>query len=161
VELAADKYQQEVVFVAPGANPEIPVVFEKPATRSSENAPVIFTSLGGSSLSRFQETGRQGIYEAWPRSGDGVPDIRRYAVNVAPEEGRLERLGVRELLTALEPVTPKVHDWQEYDARSLDFLSLGGFRWSRYLFYVLVVLLLAEQVMAYATSYHPPRANGG
>jgi hypothetical protein len=80
---------------------------------------------------------------------------------VEPEEGRLDYLTPRELLAGLEPLAIEVQDWQEYDARALDFLSLGGFRWSRYLFYVLVVLLLGEQMMAYATSYHPPRGNGG
>ncbi len=157
--LPAGKYQAEVTFVAPGANPEIPVVFVKPASAEKANAPEIFTSLGGSSLSRFQETARSGIYEAWPRTSDGAPDVRRFAVNVEPEEGRLDHVPPRELLTILEPLTPTVSDWQEYDTRNLDFLDLGGFRWSRYLFYVLIALLLGEQVMAYFTSYHPARAN--
>lgn len=161
VVLAADKYQQEVTFVAPGADPEVPVVYTKPAARAAENAPVMTASLGGSSLSRTQETARSGVYEAWPRISEGTADVRRFAVNVEPEEGRLDRLGPRELLAGLEPLAPNVHDWQEYDARALDFLSLGGFRWSRYLFYVLIALLIGEQIMAYATSYHPARGNGG
>ena len=161
LELPADKFQQEVTFVAPGADPQIPVVFSKPARPAQANSPWLRTSLGGSSLTSWHETARAGIYEAWPITGEGTPDVRRYAVNVEPEEGRLDRLAPQEILAGLEPLTPRVHDWQEYDARALDFLSLGGFRWSRYLFYVLVVLLLGEQIMAYATSYHPARANGG
>ncbi|MBW3597769.1 MAG: BatA domain-containing protein [Planctomycetes bacterium] len=159
--LAADRYRREVSFVAPGADPEIPVVFVKPAAAEKENDPLITASLGGSSLSQFHETARAGVYEAWPLTSEGTPDVRRFAVNVAPEEGRLERLGTREILAELEPLTPQVRDWQEHDVGTLDFLGLGGFRWSRYLFYVLVGLLLGEQLMAYATSYHPPRGNGG
>jgi hypothetical protein len=161
VVLAADRYQREVTFVAPGADPEIPVVFTKPATAEKESDPLTRASLGGSALSRFQETARAGVYEAWPLTSEGTPEVRRFAVNVAPEEGRLDRLGTRELLAELEPLTPQVRDWQEQDAGALDFLGLGGFRWSRYLFYVLVGLLLGEQMMAYATSYHPPRGGGG
>jgi hypothetical protein len=82
VELAADKYQQEVTFVAPGADPTIPVVFVKPAARPTATAPLVAASIGGSSLSNFQETARQGVYEAWPRTNEGTADVRRFAVNV-------------------------------------------------------------------------------
>ncbi len=159
--LPVDKFQQEVTFVAPGADAEIPIVFAKPASVSKPNDPLMTTTLGGASLARLHETARAGVYEAWPITSEGTPEVHRFAVNVEPEEGRLERVDTQAVQASLEPLTPKIHDWQEYDSQALDFLGLGGFRWSRYLFYVLVALLLGEQIMAYATSYHPPRTAGG
>jgi hypothetical protein len=79
------------------------------------------------------------------------------AVNVAPEEGRLERVGRERLETALAGV-PFRYD----DAASLqpDSGALAGVSLVNPLLYLLVAVLVAEQLLSYLASYHPASRPG-
>ena len=90
-------------------------------------------------------------------STSGAPDVRRYAFNVAPEEGNLKTLDGEQLATRLNGIKYQYHQAQDlqYDPR-----QLAGFNLGESLMFLLVLILLGEQALAYATSYHPP-ARGG
>ena len=97
------------------------------------------------------ETDRAGIYEAWPVTTKGEIDLRRWALNVEPSEGDLTPLAERELRERLDPVKFSYHQADGYQQEDL---GLGGYNLSTAILIALVLLLMAEQAFAYASSYH-------
>jgi hypothetical protein len=73
-------------------------------------------------------------------------------LNVAPEEGDLKKLNAEALAGELQGVR-----YEYYDARDINYnpQQLAGFNLGESMLYVLIVVLLAEQVLAYVCSYHP------
>jgi hypothetical protein len=103
---------------------------------------------------RLPATAAPGAYAARWRRLDGTERERTFAVNVDPEEGRLERIGRPRLDAALAGVPFR------YDAaESLQpaAVSTAGEPLAKPLLYGLLAALVAEQVLAYAASYHPRR----
>jgi hypothetical protein len=98
------------------------------------------------------ETDASGIYEARLVKLDGSEETERFALNVAPEEGDLKKLSAEALAGELQGVR-----YEYYDARDINYnpQQLAGFNLGESLLYVLIVVLLAEQVLAYVCSYHP------
>jgi hypothetical protein len=99
------------------------------------------------------DTWTSGIYEAQlAERPSGQLDSRRFAVNIDPTEGALERLDGRQLADRLEGITYHYQQARDlvYDADRLAGPNLG-----KYFMLLLIVLLLGEQLLAYATSYHP------
>lgn len=92
-----------------------------------------------------------GAYAARWKRLDGTERERVVAVNVAPEEGRLERVGRERLETALAGV-PFRYD----SAASLqpDSGALAGVSLVNPLLYLLLAVLVAEQLLSYSASYH-------
>lgn len=97
-----------------------------------------------------------GMYAARWRRLDGVERERLVAVNVAPDEGRLERVGRGRLGAALAGVA---HRYEPASALQPDAGGLAGLPLARPLLYGLFALLAMEQLVAYAAGYHsaPPR----
>jgi hypothetical protein len=108
-------------------------------------------------LSAALESAAAGAHAARWKRLDGTEQERVVAVNVAPEEGRLERVGRERLETALAGV-PFRYD----DAASLqpDSGALAGVSLVNPLLYLLVAVLVAEQLLSYLASYHPASRPG-
>ena len=86
----------------------------------------------------------------WKRL-DGTERERLVAVNVDPDEGRLERIGRERLDRTLAGVAFR------YDsAASLqpDSGALAGVSLVHPLLYLLLAVLIAEQLLSHAASYH-------
>lgn len=99
------------------------------------------------------ETFRSGIYDVELAGADGATTLRRFAVNVAPGEGNLAALDRQDLAKRLPNLEYTYSQSGELD-QNTD--SLAGIPLASSLLYGLIVLLLAEQALAYAVSYHPP-----
>jgi hypothetical protein len=104
------------------------------------------------------DTWTSGVYEAQlTERNTGKLDARRFAVNVDPAEGRLERLDGPQLADRLQGITYRYQQAKDlvYDADRLAGPNLG-----KYFMLLLVVILLSEQVLSYSTSYHPATRGG-
>ncbi len=88
---------------------------------------------------------------------DGSERTRRFAVNVDAAEGDLKKLGPRELAGRLEGVRYEFHEAADitYNPRQLAGLNL-----STALLVALIAILVGEQLLAYACSYHPRAKEG-
>lgn len=147
LELDPSEYRPEVRFSAPRADAHPAAV---------EGVP----TLDGSLSVLMPETDKSGVYEALLSRKDGAKEVRRYAVNVEAAEGDLKTVEPRQLAEKLTDVE------YEYDQAAL-FEYAGeaaaGYNVSEPLLYLLVLLLIGEQLLARSASYHrPPRqAKGG
>jgi hypothetical protein len=98
-----------------------------------------------------------GFYEAQLTALDGQIETRYWAYDVAPEEGDLEHLDNADLAGRLDGLRIKYHDLRDLNH---DLDQLAGFNLGDNLMGLLVALLLGEQVLAYAASYHPSSRRG-
>lgn len=92
-----------------------------------------------------------GVYEARWRRLDGTAGSRRIAVNVSPDEGRLERIGREGLAEALAGI-PFRYDRADAVSASAAGDAAPSLVWP--LLAAVVALLVAEQLAAYAGGYH-------
>ncbi|MCH8316532.1 MAG: hypothetical protein IIA64_11205, partial [Planctomycetes bacterium] len=125
--------------------------------------------LGGASLSvdaavsesgysaTLSDTDTSGIYQAHMTLTDGSQQVERFAFNVAADEGNLKKLTSTQLAGRLDGVRYEYHEAGDinYHPRQLAGLNLATS-----LLYALIVILLAEQVLAYACGYHPRAREG-
>ncbi|MDZ4782355.1 MAG: BatA domain-containing protein [Planctomycetia bacterium] len=100
------------------------------------------------------ETRRSGIYEIELAETSGATNMRRFAVNVAPGEGDLRALDRQDLATRLPELEYDFSQAGDIEQRTE---SLAGIPLASSFLYGLIVLLLAEQALAYAVSYHAPQ----
>ncbi|MFH1920933.1 MAG: BatA domain-containing protein [Planctomycetota bacterium] len=98
-------------------------------------------------------TDRSGVYEATLTRKDGTQEVRRYALNVEAEEGDLETLGGRELAERLKGIEYAYEPAAEFEYAAEE---LAGYNMSEPLLYLLVLLLIGEQILAWSAGYHPP-----
>jgi hypothetical protein len=108
-------------------------------------------------LAALNETNSSGFYEAQLARTDGTLETRRFALNVDPSEGNLNHVDGSQLASRLSGLRYEFHDANDF---SLDTRQLAGFNLGESMLYLLVAILLLEQVLAYFTSYHP-KASGG
>lgn len=139
--LPAAEYGDTAEFVPPQNSAEGPLTVK--ATKTDQQLKFNFT-----------DTNRSGFYNIALQSATGHKSNRRYAYNVSPGEGDLHTLDGPQLASRFEGLKYEFHRAEDlsYSPESLAGVDLGD-----KLFYALVALLLAEQAMAYATSFHPPR----
>ncbi len=97
---------------------------------------------------------RPGVFEFWMQSTDGVSLVRNTAHNVPAGEGNLARVSRTELEEKLSPIKISV---QSADSLSAVAWSPEAASYSSWLLALLVLLLLAEQSLAYSASYHVPK----
>ena len=143
VELDPAQHQARVRFVGPDRN-------------APSAAPVdAAAGPGGSMVALFPDTDASGVYEAQITRNDGVIELRRYAVNVDPDEGDLTVVSAEQLATGLEGVP---YDYALASAFRSQDRQVSGVDLSRTLLFILAGLLLVEQALAYSASYHPPRS---
>ena len=141
VDLDPVQYQPQVRFVTPQEN--------APPAASTDAVPTAFGRLAAS----LPETPWAGVYEAQLFKSDGGRETRRYAVNVDAAEGDLRVMSPAQLDTRLAGVHYAYTQAGNYRAAEN---AIAGINLGQNLLYALIVLLLAEQLLAYSASYHPP-----
>jgi hypothetical protein len=84
-------------------------------------------------------------------------ETRPFAVNVPAGEGDLAIAQRTDLTRQLAGIDFQLHDAADM---ALDAQQLAGFQMSDALLAALIVILLAEQLLAYAASYHAAPLRG-
>jgi hypothetical protein len=107
---------------------------------------------GDEQVAVLTDTDTSGVYEARLTGTDGEERQERFALNVEAEEGDLKKVTASQLAGRLEGVRYEYHEAQEINYAPQ---QLAGFNLGHTLLYVLLGVLLIEQVLAYACSYHP------
>ncbi len=141
VEFDRTKYSADVTFITPlrGPTGTLPVQAAPAGQR-------LKAVLPGDAM-------QSGIYEVRFASPDKQrTDLRRFAYNVAPEEGDLKVLDGQQLESRLDGVKYRFHHAADtvFEDDELDRASVG-----RMILYGLIGLLFCEQLLAYSCSYHP------
>jgi hypothetical protein len=106
----------------------------------------------GSLTASLPGTDQSGIYEVTLARKDETQEIRRYALNVEAEEGDLRTLAGSGLAARLEGVRYEYHEAADFESTVAE---LAGSTLSQPLLYLLIVLLVGEQILAWSASYHP------
>jgi len=109
-------------------------------------------SPGGGLVATLPEAGTAGPYNARWKQIDGIQRERTFAVNVDPDEGRLERIGRERLDRTLSGVAFRFDSAASMQPHSG---SLAGVSLVTPLLYAILALLLVEQAVSYSASYHP------
>ena len=86
------------------------------------------------------------------RAGDGQTESLVYAYNVVASEGNLAIVDEQQMSERLADVVYEFHRAGDLAVSSSD----SGQNLSETILYVLVAILIGEQLLAYAISYHPP-----
>jgi hypothetical protein len=108
-------------------------------------------SPAGGLEATLAETSVAGGYTARWRRLDGTERERLFAVNVAADEGQLERIGRERLDRVLAGVAFK---YDRAESLEPDTTTLAGVPLVKPLLYLLAAVLILEQVLAYSASYH-------
>lgn len=139
--LDAARYEPQVRVTTPNEAVSPTSVLEAEAAASGQLAATLLN------------TDVSGIYEARLLRKDGREETRHVAVNVDPEEGDLRVLDYPELASRLDGVP---HEFQLASTYEYAAGEQSGYHLGTALLYLVVALLIAEQLLAYAASYHPP-----
>ncbi|MCX7426625.1 MAG: BatA domain-containing protein [Planctomycetia bacterium] len=119
-------------------------------------------SPDGSLVASLAQTDTSGVYRAQLTATDGTSEVRQYAVNVDPLEGDLAAISGEQLASRLEGVP---YDYRQAAAFGDEGPQQAGYNLGTALLYVLVGMLLVEQILAWSCTYHPPNraktAGGG
>ena len=153
LELKKEEYGQQVRFSKPGDNPGAKVAIDANLTTK------------GTLAVSLPDTQQSGFYQAelsrTERGTGATPvapsEVRSFAFNVDAEEGNLKALSGRELAAGLEGVD---YRYEQAAAFQYAMSDLPGSNISQWLLYLLVGLLIGEQVLAWSASYHPPSPHG-
>jgi hypothetical protein len=145
------QYEPQIRFATPKEDVSPTTTIEAERTADGQLAAVL------------ANTDSSGIYQARLVRKDGKEEIRSWAVNVDADEGDLCTLTYPELAARLEGVQ---HEYQLASAYQYSSEQQAGYNLGTALLYLVVLLLVAEQLLAYSASYHPPslprgRAGGG
>jgi hypothetical protein len=100
----------------------------------------------------LENTEKSGFYEARLTTGDGRTESLDYAYNVVASEGNLAFIDEQQMSERLADVVYEYHRAGDLAVSSSD----SGQNLSETILYVLVAILIGEQLLAYAISYHPP-----
>lgn len=101
----------------------------------------------------FADTDKAGVYQVrLTKAASGDPELRRFVYNVDPAEGDLTTVSRQELAQRLEGVK---YQYEQASVFHYAVAAMAGYNLGEKLLYILVVLLMIEQVLAYACSYHP------
>jgi hypothetical protein len=137
VKLPPSQYDRAVRFITP----------ERDALPATVNA---LPTSDGALTASLTATDFCGIYRAHLRRSDGQEETREFAYNVDPDEGDLRMVPAAQLAQQYRGVA-------RYQ-RAADFQSAGdsqaGYQITDLLLYVLVGLLIVEQLLAWSASYH-------
>jgi len=131
-------YRPRVGFTAPSQASAAPETVE--ATVTDDGLKVV-----------YHDTMVPGIYTAELETKDGQTELKRYAFNVVSEEGNLTALDGQQLASRLDGVDYVFHRAREFEFTVSDS---AGFQLSDALLYLLLAMLIGEQLLAYSLSYH-------
>jgi hypothetical protein len=128
------------------------VRFMMPREAGGGSVAVDAETTTGAHVATLSDTDASGIYQAQLTGTNGTQRVERFAFNVDAEEGNLHQLDQSQLASRLDGIRYQFHQAGDiqYDPQ-----QLAGFNLSESLLYLLVVLLLGEQLLAYSASYHP------
>ena len=156
IPLAIDEYTDKVKFFQPGESASMRGELERTALQPSSSSPLMIASLGldPDNAPRRLETGRHGIYDAVSRRIDGKIEVSRFAFNVDGNEGNMTLIEDDQILAGLKPVDVQIKTPGDYAGASM--IQAGGST-SFWLMWLLIGMLMAEQVLAFSASYHPAR----
>jgi len=138
--LDAARYRPSVRLIPPGG---------AAAPREGDASP----RAGGTLWAVLDDTSAAGFYEVELTTSDGLPERRTYAVNVDPDEGDLARVEGPQLAERLTGV--RYRQFRASDFQTKDY-DPNGYNLGDAVLYLLVALLVVEQLLAYSCSYHPP-----
>ena len=144
--LDGTKYEPTVRFVLPGDGP----------TRGE--VPIDATADGGQLSAKLDDVASSGVYQVRLQPLQGNVETREFAVNVPPAEGDLALTHREDLTRQLAGVDYQLHEAADM---TLDEQQLAGFAMSDVLLAAVVVMLLAEQLLAYLASFHVAPVAGG
>ena len=139
VQVAAANYMPEIGFVTPLEG--VDGMFTTKGTVENEQLAVA-----------LDNTEKSGFYEARLTTGDGQTESLVYAYNVVPSEGKLAIIDEQQMSERLADVVYEFHRAGDSAVGSSD----SGQNLSETILYLLVAILIGEQLLAYAISYHPP-----
>ena len=109
-------------------------------------------SAAGVLEATLPKTTTAGGYVARWRRLDGTERERIYAVNIAAEEGQLERIGRERLDRTLTGVAFK---YDRAESLQPDTSTMAGVPLAKPLLHLLAAVLIIEQLVAFSASYHP------
>lgn len=151
----ASVYLPEAEVVLPTEDEKIRIALPRPGVPDPEAETFRTITLGTDDQGELtQETSRAGVYEVWLTSKTGDVAVRRFAVNVDPDEGATALAGAPALATPLAGNSPRAIAWDDVVAETAE---RPASHWSQWILLGLILLLLAEQALAYSASYHPAR----
>ena len=140
VELDPGAYQRQVRFVTPDE--------ELSPTAPTDAVP----GADGTLAASLPETDLSGIYKVRLEKKDGKIEERRFAYNVDAGEGDLRATAKAELFAGLDPIKFEYAVANEFQYE----VEEAGYNLFHVLLYVLILLLIGEQILAWSASYHPP-----
>ncbi len=141
VRLDPEQYQEKYVLAMPGASGSAKTTVERAIPNTGDQLETAIT-----------DTGVAGIYELQLFRRDGRTDPpQTFAYNVAPEEGDLRLLSTADLETRV--TADRVTVEAAADVKGAASQSARS-NLTEILLYVLIALLLGEQILAYTLSYH-------
>lgn len=158
LELDPGVYRPVVRFDAPDVLAGVTRELERTAKKPTEQAVNLVANLGGIGEGAEIETSAAGIYAAWLTNLRGQMEVRRYSLNVEPEEGAMALLSHSEMTARLSGLRARFTNFDELSGTS--FVQ-KGVDLSLAAMIALIVCLLLEQLAAYWASYHPPQRVGG
>jgi hypothetical protein len=115
------------------------------------------TPDGGRLTATLENVAGSGIYEVQLQTTQGGAEHRDFAFNVPAGEGDLALTARNDLAQQLAGLKYQMHDAADM---AVDEQHLAGIQLSDALLGVLIVVLLGEQLLAYAASYHIPPLRG-
>ena len=96
-------------------------------------------------------TDKASVYEIWGQQIDGQIDVRRTAINIDTTESDLTQADRKDLVNRLASTQAKLVDWDKFNPEpKIKPASMLN----RLLFCFLILVLVGEQLLAYATNYH-------
>ncbi len=151
IELDPASYRPNVRFVTPdvlaGATREV----DRTAKKPSEKDLNLVTSLTGVGEAGEVETATAGFYSAWLQNLRGLQEVRRYSLNVDPDEGAMAMPTVADMSVRLSGLRAR---FTNFDDLSGTTFVQKGVDLSLAAMIALVVCLILEQLAAYWASYH-------
>ena len=139
------KYEPTFRFLSPGEG------------QARREVTVDATPTAGILTASLSDVAASGVYEVQLQSIQGELERRDYAFNVPTGEGDLAIANREDLAHQLAGIQYQLHEAADM---AVDGQQLAGFQMSDALLAALIVILLAEQVLAYAASYHIKPSSG-
>jgi hypothetical protein len=151
----------DLAVAVPEADYEPAFRFLLPSTGATKAAlPVDAAPAHGLFTAKLPDVGTSGVYEVQLQRRAGDVERRVFAVNVPVGEGDLQIVRRDQLSRQLAGIK---YQWHDASDMTMNHEQLAGLQMSDALLAVLVIMLLAEQLLAYMASYHPRpnRVHGG
>jgi hypothetical protein len=111
----------------------------------------------GPAIAKLVDTDFAGLYEATLTQRDNTQELLSVAYNVDASEGDLATVTAERLTASLPKLNPR---YLKASDLFFDATELQGSNLSQNVLFVLILLLLGEQLLAYSASYHPARRQG-